>query len=279
MPKLSTEVVQEIISILRSEQCKNCAEISAIINQKFGLKTTRRIISDINSGKSHHDDMIDYPISKRYARNFLTKCCICGEKAVISKDNKEYCRKHYMQLYHHNEILEHTIYEPNEYVDCGDYIEIILKNQFFEEIARTKIDKEDMERVLQYKWYCCQYDNVKQYCQGTLENGKKQRLHHFILQVNDLHKVGLVVDHINGDSLDNRKSNLRIVSQQDNMHNLKPNDEMKGIRVYSLVSGKLRYSARITVNYKQINLGTFDSLQEAQQARKEAEEKYFRSSK
>ena len=129
-----------------------------------------------------------------------------------------------------------------------------------------------------YKWYCHQYDSGKQYCQGTLENGQKIRLHHFILNIehNTLPK-GYVVDHINGDSLDNRKENLRIVSQQENMQNMQAGNNMVGIRCYTLKDGTPRFSARITHNYQTINLGTFDTLEEAQEARRQAKLQFHKS--
>lgn len=273
MPKLSEGIVKEIREILKSEQYKNCTQIAEYISSKYNVKITRHLVSDINIGQSHKDENTTYPISKKYARNYLTVCCICGEKARASVNGKEYCRKHYMQIYHHGEILQETIYDPNELIDHGDYVEIILKNQFFEKVGSALVDKEDWDKVKQYKWYCHQYDSGKKYCQGTLKNGEKVRLHHFILGISKNTLKGKVVDHINGNSLDNRKSNLRIVSQKENMLNMKPNDAMKGIRVHYLKDGTPRYGARISYNYKTISLGTFDTLEQAQKARKEAEEK------
>ena len=278
MPKLANKVVEEIIKTLKSEKYNNCTEISNYINELFSLKTNRKTISNINIGHSHPQDNIEYPISKKYARGFLTTCCICGQKSRATYDGKEYCRKHYMQMYHHDEILTETIYDKNEYVEYDDYVEIILKNQFFEEVGRTLIDKEDKEKVLKYKWYCYQCDSLKKYCQGTLEHGFKIRLHHFVLDVGKNELNGQVVDHINGNSLDNRKSNLRIVSQKENMRNMKPQDPMKGIKYYTLKNGEPRYNARITVNYQTISLGTFKTLEEAQRARRDAEE-YYKSKK
>lgn len=103
--------------------------------------------------------------------------------------------------------------------------------------------------------------------------GEKVRLHHFVLGIGKNELKGLVVDHINGDSLDNRKSNLRIVTQQENMRNLKANDPMTGIRQHQLKNGKTRFSARITHNYQTISLGTYDTLEEAQEARENFKKK------
>lgn len=47
---------------------------------------------------------------------------------------------------------------------------------------------------------------------------------------------------------------------------------VKGVHVTTLKSGKKRYKARITIKGKTIHLGTFNTLEEAEQARKKAEE-------
>ena len=62
------------------------------------------------------------------------------------------------------------------------------------------------------------------------------------------------------------------------MRNMKPNNSMKGIKYYTLKDGSPRYNARITVNYQTISLGTFPTLEEAQRARRDAEE-YYKSQK
>ena len=270
MPKLPKNTVEYIRQLLQKGEYKNCTEIADDVRAHCGEKVSRRTISDINIGKSHYDDNLIYPINKRYARNFLTVCCICGEKATGTYQGKEYCHKHYMQMYHRQEILDYSIYDRNEFVQYATHAEIILKNKYGEEVARTKIDLDDLSRTIQYKWYCHEYENFKQYCQGTLNSGEKIRLHHFILGIQKNTLQGKVVDHINGDSLDNRKANLRIITQQENLLNMKPQDPMKGIRLYYLKDGTPRYGARITYNYKTISLGTYSSLEEAQQAGKKA---------
>ena len=278
MPKLPENIVNYIRQLLKKGEYKNCTEISNDVYTHYGILVYRRTISDINIGKSHHDDNLTYPINKKYARNFLTTCCICGEKAKGTYQGKEYCHKHYMQMYHNQKILNYSIYDRNEFVKYDTYAEIILKNKYGEEVARTKIDLDELSRVIQYKWYCHEYENFKQYCQGTLDTGEKIRLHHFILGIQKNTLKGKVVDHINGDSLDNRKSNLRIITQQENLLNMKPQDPMKGIRKYYLKDGTPRYGARITYNYKTISLGTYNTLEEAQQARQKALEE-IRSNK
>jgi hypothetical protein len=75
------------------------------------------------------------------------------------------------------------------------------------------------------------------------------------------------IDHINGNSLDNRIENLRVVTQKQNMWN---QTKAKG---YSLrPNGK--YQARIKVECNLITIGTYDTEQEAHQAYIKAKLKY-----
>ena len=278
MAKLKTSTVEKVINVLKSEEYYSCSEIAKYIQEICGEPISGETVKNINTGKSYYQESIDYPVSAKYTRAAIKYCSVCGKPSIAKVQGQEYCRKHYIQMTRHGHILTETIYDRNEYIEHEDYVEIILKNKDFQEVARTLIDIEDKDKVLKYKWYCHQYENNKKYCQGTLEEGLKVRLHHFILGIEKNTLKGYVVDHINGDSLDNRKNNLRIVSQTENMQNIKPNDPMKWIKFYTLKDGSPRYSARISVNYKDISLGTYDTLEEAQKARREAEE-YYKSQK
>ena len=70
----------------------------------------------------------------------------------------------------------------------------------------------------------------------------------------------MYIDHINGIRHDNRRSNLRIVTPQENSHN---HQSAKGYYWHERVR---RYKAKICVNNKQINLGSFDTEDEARDA-------------
>lgn len=88
-----------------------------------------------------------------------------------------------------------------------NYKEIILNNG-----SITLVDSEDYQRLNQYKWHVSS---------GYATTGKKQgftkntRLHHLVINT----PIGMYVDHINRNKLDNRKSNLRLATHKENQRN------------------------------------------------------------
>lgn len=82
------------------------------------------------------------------------------------------------------------------------------------------------------------------------------------------------IDHIDHDRLNNTICNLRTVSHSDNQKNkkLKVSNPFGYTGVYRNRSGK--WYAKITVNYKQVFLGTYENIDDAINARLLAERKY-----
>jgi len=74
---------------------------------------------------------------------------------------------------------------------------------------------------------------------------------------------GLEVDHINHDSLDNRKANLRVVRHAENMQNLTaaPASAMTGVRGVS--QKRHGYRARLNMGGREFHLGTYATVEEA----------------
>lgn len=128
------------------------------------------------------------------------------------------------------------------------------------------IDIEDYESIKDMGWY----ERKDGYIECKL-NQKHIRLHRHILNA-DKDKV---VDHINQDKKDNRKQNLRAVTQQQNLFNrgVNKNNKINVKGVYLSKQGK--YVAHIVINYKRIHLGTFSNIEDAIYARQQAELKYF----
>jgi hypothetical protein len=115
------------------------------------------------------------------------------------------------------------------------------------------IDEQDAGFVLPHSWY-----SVKSRQTRYVKTGKNGRLHRMLLGVTDKSQI---VDHINGNGLDNRRINLRVVDVAQNVANRqKSRCGNKCPGVY-LRDGK--WFARITVNYKQHRLGVFEQESDA----------------
>lgn len=143
------------------------------------------------------------------------------------------------------------------------------------EIPLTKemvaiVDDEDFEKVSKYKWHAGQCGN-KIY--GKTGNGKpnsvRMYMHRFILNVTD---SKIKVDHIDGNTLNNQKHNLRHASQHENIRHRsgmrKGNTSgYRGIKKDKR-SGQSKnpWIARISVDSKTKYIGSFSTAEEAARA-------------
>jgi hypothetical protein len=111
------------------------------------------------------------------------------------------------------------------------------------------------------------------YFQKRLSNGKLIELHRWIL---GFPEKGKYIDHINHNTLDNRKENLRIVTNSDNLKNSRLRiDNKSGCKGVRFDTSRNKWAVVIKVNYKKIYLGRFSNFDDAVKARKEAEIKYW----
>lgn len=141
--------------------------------------------------------------------------------------------------------------KPNEIIICENHAIILVKNgrnsnDFFE----VKIDLEDVKKCQEYKW-CYKKDKNKVYFRTTItydfKKYKEILLHRFINNP----KNNEVVDHINGDTLDNRKINLRNTTHLVNSINKKSKHNKTGVEcvsIYKNPSGYLKYILTIRHN-------------------------------
>ena len=217
----------------------------------------------------HLHDMIRYGKVRPFYRNILTTCCICGKIARSKwKDGKQYCQKHYMQMYHHGHLLEKTIYDKNKYVDHikEGYTECITYDKNLNESYRILIDLDKKDIISKYKVYA-RKSGKKVYGMLTI-NGKKVFIHRYLMGLKDTkYIIEQTVDHINGNSLDNRLSNLRICTQADNAKNVRK----KHIIGVGWLKYNKKWTARIMSNYKNIHLGNYNTYEEAVLARLQKE--------
>lgn len=120
------------------------------------------------------------------------------------------------------------------------------------------IDSEDIARVSMWNW--C-FGN--KYAQRTSSGHIIVPLHRVLAGATD----GIFVDHIDGDKLNNRKSNLRLCSIAENSRNQKRRStNTSGYKGVSFHRSSGKWHARITKHYRTIFLGEFGSAKEASAA-------------
>lgn len=105
-------------------------------------------------------------------------------------------------------------------------------------------------------------------------NGKQEYLHRLIMKPTK----GQIIDHINGDTLDNCRHNLRICSQSENIMNSKikgGTSKYKGVSYRPEQKRKKHWRAYIWINDRYVSLGTYLTEKEAAKAYNDAAKKHF----
>lgn len=128
------------------------------------------------------------------------------------------------------------------------------------------VDSEDFEYLNRWKWHF----SAKGY--ACRKPGKQTIfMHRLINQTPD----GLQTDHINHNKLDNRKENLRSVTNQENHFN-RPVDSnnTSGYKGVSWDKSRSKWVASITKDDRNIHLGRFGNILDAVRARKDGEKIY-----
>jgi hypothetical protein len=139
------------------------------------------------------------------------------------------------------------------------------------------VDDEDYEQLCKIKW-CYHVGNNPLYGYavtniGKRPNRKQIRLHRFLLKPT----ASQMIDHKNGNTLDNRRSNIRICTRLQNSMNQKPrNGSKSSYKGVSFVKKSKRnpWLARIKINGNTKILGVFNNIEAAAEAFQKAEIKY-----
>ena len=133
-------------------------------------------------------------------------------------------------------------------------------------------DLEDYDKINNYCWNFHKNRSLA-YIEARGENKKNIKLHRLIMNVTDRN---ILIDHISHNTLDNRKSNLRLCNNSQNSKNrIKLKRNLTGINGVSLRKDTGKYRVRLGVNGKEINIGQYESLDNAIIAREDAEQKYY----
>lgn len=138
-----------------------------------------------------------------------------------------------------------------------------LYDTYNEATVEVLLDPDDYQRFSSLSWHIDKagYARMNKWKDG---HSKTLLLHRCVLNMEWDTRKDICVDHINGNRLDNRKCNLRIVTHAENANNRHAVLNSTGILRVSKQGD--RYEARIGVNKKPIYIGIFDSPKEAEKA-------------
>jgi len=211
------------------------------------------------------------PLRARRRKNEAAQKCSfdgCERRA----ESKRLCAAHYLQQRRNRDFLSPVrVRGPSEVIDCGDgSCAIILLDVVGREKERAYVDLCHIDRVRPYRW--C---SGRKYVSAELLDGSRVRLHRFLMEPGD----GMEIDHRDGDPLNNRDSNLRVVTHAQNSENQGPRrSSSTGVRnVHLRTSGFYTglFHVSVTKNNKSHYGGHFRTLEEAAKKAKELRSDLF----
>lgn len=150
--------------------------------------------------------------------------------------------------------------------------------QVFAEVGVTAVDDVDGD-LAQHRWGVLTHKrkdgSVRQYAYRW-ENGRRIYLHRVIAERMGLQLgPGVEVDHRNGNSSNNHRSNLRVVTHSKNAMNARKQPGTSQFKGVSWDRQRQKWVTQITINKKQIHLGRYDTEIEAALAYDQAAKFHF----
>lgn len=224
---------------------------NSLVGQKFGRLTVIKQCDDYINSKGVH-----------YAK--YSCLCECGENIDVTACHLKDGHTQSCGCSQKERVVQ-ACTKRNTYDLSGEYgigWTNNTNNKFY-------FDLEDYEKICDRTWY---EDKDGYICSDTRGRIKMHRL---ILNVLDKE---CDVDHINGrfSKHDNRKSNLRVCSRAENLHNrIYMSTNTSGCIGVVWDKNAHKWLSRLDVNKKTIYLGCFDRKEDAINARICAEKKYY----
>jgi hypothetical protein len=136
----------------------------------------------------------------------------------------------------------------------------------------TLVDDCDFAELNRYKWHAAKSSTHFYAARKEYPIEKYIAMHSQIMNP----PIGMYVDHINGDSLDNRRRNLRICTASQNSCNMRtPSHNKSGYKGVHYSRCAKKWQAGLRVNGKTKYLGLYENATDAAIAYNEAATKYY----
>ena len=209
----------------------------------------------------------------------MYKCDICGRKIFkkIRMNGHTLCSKHKHQILKYGHPLDNN---PRTVNDLNDYtidyelgcVYFNVYNQKCSKVGFFTVDLCDIELVKYHKWRFNSFGHVL-----TGSGGNIRDLSHIVLGIPKELDLVTIVDHKDGDPTNNRRYNLRICTQQDNVLNKSfMSTNTTGIIGVSYDKVRNAYAPEIKYRNKRLHLGRYKSMEEAAYVRFVAEQLLFK---
>ena len=256
----------------RKENLRVCTVSQNAMNKSIGKNNT-----------SGHKGVTLLPNGKFYASTRIDGNTVCigtydtyddavyNQELVSKKLHGEFFRNdNGIKLTRNDEVIKESkrSFIKTHIENYGEVYKVPLTNGQF-----AIIDIDDFDIVNKHTW-CARFSkqtNSYYASAGTKTNGRHVSLnmHRVVMRAGK----GDVVDHINHDTLDNRRCNLRLATTSENMMNrIKQSNNTSGYKGVCKKGSK--WSARIGVGGERLYLGTFETKDEAYSSYCEAAAKY-----
>lgn len=200
------------------------------------------------------------------------KCYYCGSTdGTTNYLNKGIyiCKKHQKQIRKYGKIKT-TIYDANVIRIFDTYAEFDTRDKNGNVNGTFLIDLDIVDFVKTHKIY----KSNEGYASYKIKKDDKtlnMRLHRYIMDVHN-QSSSIFIDHINQNKYDNRRSNLRITTQEGNNRNVKEySHNTSGHKGVSWSKQRNCWESYIHKNNKKINLGLYHDFNKAVAVREMAE--------
>lgn len=130
---------------------------------------------------------------------------------------------------------------------------------------RAIVSDRDFDMLSQYSWYASK--TTRNIYASTSIKGRTVYMHRLVMAAQKGHEI----DHINNNSLDNQRENLRFCTSSQNKANMRLRlDNKSGYKGINFDKQTGKWRARIKFNGKEYSLGRHNKLKDAVKARKAA---------